>query len=798
MHGGLKPCSSAGVKRITALSFVAAGLLVSTRGAAADAELPGLSVTVAKDARTVKVTRASGTRELAVEGVLKVGQKPEVTTLGVGGGKAIVRVVVPLQDGAWEALLSPSEDSPLFAGRTGYSRGTEGEREGTKIDVVPRSDGTKSVLVSDIREDTRICGDATTALRPRGLDPKTLTLRGATLQRLSAEARAGAKKVRLERVTGTRAAPGAKLLSLAGESGGAGEAKHLLDDRADTAWTEDRPGVGQGEFVTFRAPTEVPIDRVVFGIAPSTGVADFAAPHTFYLVTPGEVRELTVPEDAAFAAGGEVEMKLATPLRADCLSIVLGDAYAEGAKAPRVGFAGVWAYSPLDTRPLATVAKELSSGGESAAAATAFLKRAGAPGLAAIAETYATLDPGGRARAIDVATAAPSCEAAGDVLLLGVVDPDKEASRKARDRIERCGKGAAKALATGLASKDAKLRAVSAELFGLVAPREALEPLVSALGRGEREERSAVRAAVAKAARNAPPATLEGWLGAEKAEQKRIEMLRAFSGRLGEIDKAEALLAAATKAPEMGSRYVLVEAARAFSLARPERPSPLVTLLEDADPHVRAHAAEGSAGVPALGSRLVARLADPEPRVREAALGALGTTGTAPEGEAGKLVVEDEWTFVRIAAANALGASKAPSEAGNAALEKVLASRSPHVAPAALLALGERHASRSAGAMAALAKDQEAQLDLRVAAVRALGAVCASSELDYLGRAAERALHPVDEADLRLGVAALDALGRIHPPDLAKRLEKLRAKDVRTPLRHAAERALVEPTTCAR
>jgi len=786
------------VKRIPVWA-IGLGLVVAAEApaSAADADVPGLSVTVAKDARSIKLVRAAGSTEIAVEGDPKPGQKPEVTTLSVAPGRAVVRVVVATREGPWEALLAPSQDAPLFAGRTGFSRGTEGEREGYRIDVTPRADGTAGVLVSEIREDTRICGEPATALRPRGIDPKTLTLRGATVQRLSADARAKARKVALAKVSGVRAAPLAKLLSPAGESGAAGEAKNLLDDRADTAWTEDRPGVGQGEFVTFRLPEEVPVDRIVFGVTPTSAPEGFAAPHTFYLVTPGEVRELTVPDDAAFVAGGEVEVRFAAPLRAECMSIVLADAYAEGAKAPRVGLFGVTAYAALESKPLETITKDLGAGGEAAAAATAFLKRAGAPGLAAIAAGYASLDAGGRARAIDVATAAPSCEAAGDVLLLGVVDPDKEASRKARDRIERCGKGSAKALAAGLVSKDAKLRAVSAELFGLVAPREALEPLVHALGQGERAERSAVRAAAAKAARNAPPATLEGWLVGENTMQKRIEMLRAFSARLGDLARAEELLTGASKAPEMGARYVLVEAARAFSLSRPERPSPLAALLDDADPHVRARAAEGAAGVPQVAPRLVAHLSDPEPRVREASLLALAASHAAPEAEASALVVGDEWSFVRVAAANALGAARAPTQVGNAALEKVLEGRSPVVAPAALLALGERRATGSAGAMAALARSPDAQLDLRVAAVRALGAVCASGELDYLTRAAERALRPIDEADLRLGVAAIDALGRIHPGDLAKRLEPLKAKDVRPPLRHAAERALAEPPACA-
>lgn len=742
--------------------------------------------------------------ELSVDAPVKVGAKPELRTISVGQGRSIVHVLVPTdatggeRAGAWEALLAPSLSEPLFAGRTGFVRGPEGEREGARVEIVRRADGMSSVLLSEIREDSRICGEDATAIRPRGLDPKTLTFRGATVQRLSPEARGSAKRLVATRASSPRTPPVAKLLSFGGESSAQGLAKNLLDERADTAWTEDRPGVGQGEFVTLRAPRELPIERLVLTVTPTGAPADFAAPHTLYLVTPGEVRELSVPEELAFQAGGELEVRFATPLRTECLSIVLGDAYADGVAAPRVGLAGIAAYSALEAKPMDAIARDLGAGGETAEAATAFLKRAGEPGLEAIAKMYSALDGAGRARAIDVATAAPSCDAAGRVLLLGVVDVDREASRKARDRIERCGKGAARALATGLGAADPNLRAVSAELFGLVAPREALEPLVSALGKGERAERSAVRAATAKAARNAPPATLDGWLASVNATDsaKRVEILRAFAGRLGELPHAEEALSVAAQSPDMAARYVLVDAVRAFALARPDRIAPLLGLLGDRDGYVRAHAAEASAGIASATPRLVASLGDPEPRVREASLGALGVSGAAPERETIGLLASDEWTFVRVAAASALGTTRAATATTQRALEGALTDKSILVRQASLSALGARRATSSAPAISALARDAETPMDLRVSATRTLGMICAPSELEYLTRAANRALSPIDEADLRVGVAAIDALGRIHPNDLGSRLAKLREKNVRPPLRHAAERAMAETDVC--
>ncbi len=734
---------------------------------------------------------------VSVEGARRPLGAVEVRAVPIGQGRSVAHVVVPLDQGAWEAILAPSLEAPVFAGRTGYVRGNEGEREGAQVDLIAQADGSRSVLISEVREDSVLCGEARTPVRPRGLDPKTLTLRGATYQRLSPSARAGAKKLVATVLPERAKPPAARALALGGESGALGLAKHLLDGRADTAWFEDRPGIGQGEFVTLRATRELAIERLVFSLAdPSVAVA----PRTLYLVTPGEVRELTVPEEAVGRSGAEVEVRFAVPLRTECVSLVLGDAYAEGVVAPKVGLAGIAAYSPLEARAIDDVAKALGApGGDSAAESSAFLKRAGAPGLAAIERVYASLDGAGRARAVDVATSAESCDAAAGVLLRGVVDTDREAARRARDRLERCGKSAAGALRTGLGSADPRLRALSAELFGVVAPREAMAPLTAALGAGDRAERAAVRAALGKATRAAEPEALarllgEVGVGATLPDRaRRVELLRALKSRIGELAGAEEALLGALGGADMSTRFVLVEPAR--ELARAGRPAALTALVDDPDPHVRARAAEAAGGVGALASKLVARIADAEPRVREAALLALASSKSAPARETGAALAGDEWTFVRIAAASALGASAA-SPGADQALLKALDDRALLVKQAALEALGARRVTAAAGPVAQIARDAEARLELRVAATRALGAICAAGELDLLTRAAQRAIAPVDEADLRVGVAAIDALGRIHPSDLAARLAPLRAKTVRLPLRNAAERALLEPPAC--
>ena len=61
------------------------------------------------------------------------------------------------KDLAFEALFGES-DEPIFAGLTGYTRGSEGDRAGDVVLFYDREGGAKFVIVAETREDTRICG----------------------------------------------------------------------------------------------------------------------------------------------------------------------------------------------------------------------------------------------------------------------------------------------------------------------------------------------------------------------------------------------------------------------------------------------------------------------------------------------------------------------------------------------------------------------------------------------------------------------------------------------------------------
>ncbi|HVJ93307.1 MAG TPA: hypothetical protein VM580_26080 [Labilithrix sp.] len=87
-------------------------------------------------------------------------------------------------------------------------------------------------------------------------------------------------------------------------------------------------------------------------------------------------------------------------------------------------------------------------------------------------------------------------------------------------------------------------------------------------------------------------------------------------------------------------------------------------------------------------------------------------------------------------------------------------------------------------------------MEVRSLAARTLGTMCIKGATDRLTKLALLSRSPVDTADEQLSMAAIEALAALHPADLDKRLAPLRAKDVRLPLRRAAERALADPGVC--
>jgi HEAT repeat protein len=731
------------------------------------------------------------------------GVKLEV--LSIGEGKHVVHARVPdagRKDLAFEAILAGNDAAPIFAGLTGYTRGEDGDRSGQVVLVYDRDDQAKFVLIAETREDTRICGQDTTPLQARGLEPKTMQLRGATLHRIEKKARdAAARVIAQQRAAGAKP-PLARVLVATG--GSAPGAQALTDGKVDTTWSEKRPGDGHGEFVTMRAPSEVPIHSLVVTVAPPSPKAEGAAPRTFFVATDQKLFHVTMPKDAWLDPGSSYEVPLPEPVRTTCVAVVLDEAYTRGASAPEVSLAEVTAITKLDAEgaTMDDVAKELF--GPRAEEAAALLRRAGDEGLAAVAKRWPSLDGRARAFAVDVAASAGSCEgAAMELLTHALADKEAEVRRRALGRIERCGKNATASLVEAVRSDDEARRAAAAPLLAAISPKAAFDPIAEQLGKGRPETRRALRGALARATTSASrDKLLELLRSKDMPLAARLDLLRAIGAKLPELrpDSGAAIADVLRSSPDMRTRYLVAQPLA--QLARsPDATSGELTRLAEMirrapEWPVRARAVELAAGIGPLAPSIVAAVSDPEPRVREAALRAIAT-GKVPGASdaAARALTSDVWTFVRVAAADALGAIP-DNGSGQAALAKALDDASPKVRSAAIAALGDLRATRYTRDIRERLDDTKEDVGVRALAARTLGVLCARDAIDRLTKLAQLARSPVDEADERIGMAAIDALAAIKPPDLDKRLAPLRAKDVRMPVRRAAERALVEPGIC--
>ncbi|HEY8077894.1 MAG TPA: HEAT repeat domain-containing protein [Labilithrix sp.] len=723
-----------------------------------------------------------------------------VETVAVGEGRRVAHVRLPdaeRKDLAFELVASGASSKPIFAGLTGYTRGSEGDRAGDVVLFYDRDGATKFVIVAETREDTRICGQAVTPLGARGLDPHTMELRGATLHRIDKKARDEAQPV----VAALRAADARPPLArvLAATGGSAPHAQALTDGDPKTAWIEQRPGDGHGEFVTMRAPSELPLRSLIVTSAPKTEAG--AAPRTFFVATDARLFHITMPEDAWNKPGATYDIPFPEPVKTTCVAFVLDEAYVRGQGAPEVGIAELGATTAFDAEKatLDDVVKALA--GPRADEAAALLKRAGDDGLAAVVRAYASLDAKSRAFGIDVAASAGTCNgAAAELLTRGLSDRESEVRRRALGRLERCGKNASEALAAAVRSDDEPRRAAAAPLLATVSPALAIEALADEMGKGAPETRKSVRAAFSRAAASSTRDKLLGYLAVRDASPiARLDMLRAIGPKLAELrPESDAAIAELLRTqPSMDTRYLLVQPLANLARAPDATSGELTRLAElarrDPDWPVRARAVELAAGIAPLMPTIAQATSDPEPRVREAALHAIGESALAAAAPAAQqLLAKDDWTFVRVAAAEALGKLATSPES----LDAALSDASPRVRSAAIVALGQQHATRYAAHVRDRLEDGKEDPDVRALAARTLGAMCDAGALDRLTKLADRARFPTNDADDRIGIAAIEALGAIHPSDLQKRLAPLLDKGVRMPVRRAAERALSETPAC--
>ena len=832
--------------------LVAFSPLLAPRIAAADATLAApaghgqqaMAVRVEAAGVRVKVCvsgpcEADGGAVIAVPDEAKAALPRGTATLReLSGGRRVARVDVPLEKGdpgaAWTLLVAAplagkgSEPVVVWSGLTGVSKGEHGEGRVTVIVEEPGANGGQRVLVGERREDVTLCGRPT-LVAAKEIDPATLALgRAASVQNLDVKERAQAVKITATRVPeGEAPASGVRLLrATAASSAALQKLDTLTDGDAETIWSENKAGIGAGEFVTMGSSDEVGIVAFTITVRPKADVEGGAAPRTLYLAAPSRVVEVKLPEDAwKQPPGTRYTVKLPEELRASCVAVVIGDAYGAASKGdpasklPRVTLAEVEAVTTFGAATPEALVGALAGGGDRARAAAALLARGGTAASQAAIAGYEKLDAAGKQLAAGIVDGA-SCQeqapffAARFASLAAQKDRPRAAPGEAdpelahaRDKLRRCGRASATALGKLVAEGSPGVSRLAALELSLVAPAEAVPILVDALGKADDAGRRELRAALARAAK-APRAhaafaeeLAPAKLGA-RPSGTTIDLLRAAGPNLPLLEGARPAFAAlAVPDAPMSARFLLQAPAAVLASAGDAGAEAFLraTLRRDPDLHLRARAAEVAGPVEALRPDLALAVDDPEVRVREAAINAFaGTGGKAPNGLAEALarhLASDEWTIVRAAAARTIG-TLPPLPKLDAALAAALTDRYPEVRGQAIDALGAHRATAHAEPLRKRAMIAEESLDIRARAVLALAEMCDKGSLDLWTKLAANAVKPTDERDRRLGAAAVAALSVVHPADLAERLAPLLAKNAPPGLNEMAKSALKAEGAC--
>lgn len=730
-------------------------------------------------------------------------------------------VVVALPDGqtgrTWIAVVvAPKTDGParvLFGGVADLVRGELGEglRAPAIVQILPGERGASQVVVGTRSDEIELCGRPA-VLSPRALDPDELSLVPTKVLRPSTVDRGRAKRLVAARREGAIKPPLGRLLSAVGASSAIGAPQALTDGDLDTSWSEGRAGDGRGEFVTMRAPKEVPLVSLGVAVRPRAREVDAgAAPRRLYVMTDAETFELVLPEDGFQHAGTFYDVRFPEPVTTGCLAVVLDEAYtsagAAGRKAagdPSVTLTEVEARSSFDDGgDVRALAAMLSGGDRKARAAAAVLVRGGEPARLAVTDAYGSLDDAGRMLALDVADQGP-CEASAPLYVRALATTFPAESSHARARLERCRRGSVRALVAAIGDTGSPARFVAADELSVIAPDEAVTTLSRLFSDPDARAARAFRQALGRAA-GAPrsaPAVARVLDDPSLDVRTLVRLLVTTSARLGDDEVRPAAARALARASGQGvafdERWLALGPAATLAARGDAGGEGIVrAALADPNPFLRAEAARVAGPIVAMRAVLLGLARDPDPRVREAVAVALRTTPGPDAADVLLALARDEWTFVRSGAYDALAVAPPEPRVDAALVTRLGEDASPLALPRAIDAVSARGVAAAAPSLRALFGETRRPIDVRVRAVRAIGGVCDRTSVDALSELAARgASRTATGEDQALAGAALVALGRLAPPDLATRLAPFRGEGVPRPLAGIAESARTEKDRC--
>ena len=712
-----------------------------------------------------------------------VAEAIDARVLRLARGRRLGLVEARGPQGHW-ALVVDARRGPrvLWSGRLDW-HGDPGERRRDVLLVDDRTgDGAPDLLVGVEHEDRRICGQTSTLLSPRALDPRTGELRSVTLRRLPE--RPGEPVV-----TATREAHPEPLLralvpASASSHAGRGQAVppvELTDGDPSTGWVEGRPGPGRWEFATLRWQASHPIRAVALTVGPPP----ITPPRHLWLVHEAGRLRVTLPEGDP----GTWWVPLPEAARTRCLSLVLDDAH-DGAE--HVGIAEVRAYTDVDLGSgIEGLLADLAADGPAAAEAERLLAAIGAPALRTLTERWNGMGPGERRRALRVFAAHPSTEPGRAGLLRAVEDPSPEVRRAALDAILEAGAlpPLLELLQIGGEAGDAAALTLSRRH-----PHAAAPALLDALADEGGWDRPALRRALRTAyQRGADDEALHRWLGQAPSSARAAAALALAGGgetlRSLATEAFRAAVAVVDEEAPFPDRWRLTQAA---SRLGPDEEVDvwLRGAFRAAEWMLRAAALDALRRRGAPGLSAVARegLRDEYPRVRRAAIRAL-----AAEGLRGRDVERvalrarrDPWPMVRAVAVGVLR----PLERARPILHAALGDPSPVVRAAAVEALHAAGDLSAWPAVRARLEDDREWPQVLLAAIRFARARCRGDALPALAAVVDRALRPDPWApDVAVAVEALSAAASIGGEESRALLRRAGGPGSPAPLRNAAEAA---------
>lgn len=784
-------------------------------------------------------------RSQAKLSVVPIGERRHAVHVAVAGDRA---------SEAWQALVvaKPGNPSPeiVFQGMTGYVEGEEGLRRGPTLEISEPIDGngTRRVLLGEQREDLTLCGRPA-VLAPKMLTAKDLLLKPAKVQRLSVPERERAARLIAQvrtpppAITTNPAASGAvaatnpsasgavaatnqptnaanaapeiasaaaspltnggqaSLLRAIGATSAIGWPASLTDGNPETTWAENRGGAGRGEFVSFHAPSDVPLQSFEFVIRPpKREIKHGVGPEALWLVTDQLVYAVVFPSDPWKTPGVTWTVALPAPVKTSCVAVVTESAFGEKPDS-EVTLAEVQARSEFTTASIENLIGALAGGGPRADAAGTVLAGLGPEATAAVAKAFSNLDEGGRRVALDVLDHA-ACGDSSPVYIKALLGKTEAHRLHALDRLRRCGAAATSAIEAAIETLPAaKIRAL-AELLAEVAPDRALRLLVPRLT-GPQKTRRMLREVIGQAARS-PKAALaiaELLSRQDLPTEASVDLLRALGKQLPDYAAGAAATLQRILQPtaDFRTKYLLMAPAHLVSEGQPALAQQLSHLMRsDPSAHLRTEAVRATVHRDLFAAPLYSALQDPDVRVRQAAAQSLaGYKKPETVSALGKRLKHDTWPLVRVAAAESL-AAQSGGDGADRALVEALEDPSWQVKAAAAEAIGARKASLAGEPLLELFNDRKERYEVRVSAARALGEICYEGALDDLTDAAKKLRSPSpDPQDRAVAASALGALARLRPRDLASRLAPLLSgKDTPMGTKEAAKAALATEPHC--